>query len=111
MNEWIVENSEQLKTKYLIHTGDIVNQYNKQFQWEEADAAMQILDDAGLPYGVLAGNHDVQYGREWYDQYYQYFGEDRYAGRDYYGGSYENNKGHYDLISENGQDFIILYMS
>ena len=28
-----------------------------------------------------------------------------------YGGSYKNNLGHYDLLTENGQDLIIVYMS
>ena len=72
---------------------------------------MQILDDAGMPYGVLGGNHDVAGGNEIYDNYTKYFGEDRFSHQPTYGGSYENNKGHYDLISQDGQDFIILYMS
>lgn len=28
----------------------------------------------------------------------------------HYGGSYKNNRGHYDLISSNGNDYIMLYM-
>ena len=46
-----------------------------------------------------------------YQNYWNYFGEDRFADKSYYGGSYNNNAGHYDLISQNGQDFILLYMS
>jgi len=75
-----------------------------------ADQAMKVLDDAGIRYGVLAGNHDVGHKDGSYDNYYQYFGEDRFAGRDYYGGSYKNNRGHYDLISANGNDYIMVYM-
>ena len=46
-----------------------------------------------------------------YENYYKYFGENRFKSQNTYGESYKNNKGHYDLISEGGQDFIIVYMS
>ncbi len=111
MNNWIVDNAEELGIKYIIHTGDIVDDYDMMYEWENADEAMTILDESGIPYGVLAGNHDVAGGSEEYDSYTTYFGEDRFTLQDTYGESYKNNLGHYDLISENGQDFIIVYMS
>ena len=59
---------------------------------------------------MLAGNHDVDHKDGLYDNYYQFFGEDRFKDRSYYGESYLNNRGHYDLISANGNDFIMIYM-
>jgi len=111
MNRWIVNNAEEKKIKYVIHTGDLVADYDLKYQWETADQAMKILENGNVPYGVLAGNHDVASAVEDNSMYWKYFGEYRFATQPYYGGSYENNLGHYDLISENGQDFIILYMS
>ena len=111
MNQWIADNAEEWKIKYVFHTGDIVDDCDMKGEWVNADHSMKILDNAGIPYGVLAGNHDVYAGAENYGDYWKYFGEDRFAGRDYYGGSYKNNLGHYDLISQGGQDFIMLYMS
>ena len=111
MNNWIVDNAEEMKIKYVIHTGDIVDDYDMIYEWENADEAMQIFDDAGMPYGVLGGNHDVAAGLGENENYYNYFGEERFTSQETYGGSYENNLGHYDLISENGQDFVIVYMS
>lgn len=111
MNQWIVDNKKDWKIKYVLHTGDITDDYDMETQWKNADTAMKIFDDAGMPYGVLAGNHDVGAGLEKYTNYQKYFGADRFKNKDYYGGSYKNNLGHYDLITENGQDFIILYMS
>lgn len=111
MNQWIVDNKKDWKIKYVLHTGDITDDYDMETQWKNADTAMKIFDDAGMPYGVLAGNHDVGAGLENYTNYQKYFGADRFKNKDYYGGSYKNNLGHYDLITENGQDFIILYMS
>lgn len=111
MNQWIVDNADDLKIKYVIHTGDIVDDYDMIYQWENADEAMGIFDEAGLPYGVLGGNHDVAAGLADYENYYTYFGEDRFESQPTYGGSYKNNSGHYDLISEDGQDMVIIYMS
>ena len=111
INNWIVNNKDERKIKYVIHTGDIVDDVDMTYEWKNADAAMGILDKAGMPYGVLGGNHDVAAGLADYENYYKYFGENRFASQPTYGGTYQNNKGHYDLISEGGQDFIIVYMS
>lgn len=111
INNWIVNNKDERKIKYVIHTGDIVDDVDMTYEWENADAAMGILDKAGMPYGVLGGNHDVAAGLADYENYYKYFGENRFSSQPTYGGTYQNNKGHYDLISEGGQDFIIVYMS
>lgn len=111
MNQWIVDNADEWNMNYVVHTGDIIDEYDMTYQWENADEAMKIFDDAGMAYGVLGGNHDVAGNLGKYEQYYKYFGEDRFTSQPTYGGSYQNNKGHYDLISQNGQDMIFLYMS
>jgi 3',5'-cyclic AMP phosphodiesterase CpdA len=73
-----------------------------------------ILDDAKLPYGVLAGNHDVMSYTEGeladYTSFSQYFGQSRYSAQPWYGESYQDNRGHYDLISVDGIDFIMAYL-
>ena len=111
MNQWIVDNQEEWKIKYMIHTGDIVDDWDTMYQWENSDEGFKIFEDAGLQYGVLAGNHDVASGLDQRENYYQYFGEDRFQDQYVYGESFQNNHGHYDLVSENGQDFIVIYMS
>ena len=111
MNQWIVDNADEWKIKYLMNVGDLIDDLDMTYQWEIADEAMKIFDDAGLPYGVLAGNHDVGESLAASENYCAYFGEDRFASQTTYGGSYQDNLGHYDLISQNGEDFIIVYMS
>ena len=111
INQFIVDNAEAMKIKYVMHTGDIVDDWDAIYQWESAVEAMDILDAAGMPYGVLGGNHDVASGLGDNSYYWTYFGEDRVKDQPTFGGSYKNNLGHYDLISQNGQDFIIVYMS
>ncbi|WP_251548644.1 lamin tail domain-containing protein [Neobacillus muris] len=107
---WIAENKDRLKIKYVFHTGDVVDEADKEYQWNYADQYMKILENSMVPYGVLAGNHDVDHKTSDYTQFSKWFGEDRFKGKSYYGGSYKNNRGHYDLISANGNDFIMLYM-
>lgn len=108
--KWIADHKEDNKIKYVIHTGDIVDIADQEYQWIEADKDMKVLEDAKIPYGVLAGNHDVGHQNNDYSYYSKWFGEDRFKDQPTYGESYENNKGHYDLISSNGNDFIIVYM-
>ncbi|MGO4107875.1 S-layer homology domain-containing protein [Paenibacillus sp. YAF4_2] len=107
---WIADNKEKDKIKYVIHTGDIVDEADKEIQWQRADKDMKVLEDANIPYGVLAGNHDVDHQLGAYDYYWNYFGEDRFKDQPTYGGSLDNNRGHYDLVSSNGNDFIMVYM-
>ncbi|MEH7381266.1 lamin tail domain-containing protein [Bacillus sp. JJ1533] len=108
--QWIAEMKEKLKIKYVFHTGDLVNKSNQEYQWKNADKAMRTLDDNNIPYGVLAGNHDVDQVSNDYSQFYKYFGEERFKNKPYYGGSYLNNRGHYDLISAGGNDYIMVYL-
>lgn len=110
IHEFLLEEREELNLQYVMHTGDIVNVTEQAYQWENADAAYSMLDEAGLPYGVLAGNHDVSHAAADYTTYGSYFGEDRYADNPWYGGSYKNNRGHYDLVTAGGIDFLIMYM-
>lgn len=108
--EWIVENQKEMKIEYVFHSGDLVDEADQEYQWLYADEYMKKLDDASIPYGVLAGNHDVLQKTEDYTEYYKYFGEDRFINNSFYGGSYLNNRGHYDLISVDGNDYIMMYL-
>jgi hypothetical protein len=58
-------------------------------QWQRASDAMKVLDDAGVPYSAVAGNHDYfHWDRKTLPvKYLKYFGPDRYAGKPWFGGS------------------------
>lgn len=107
---WVADNKDKINLKYVIHTGDIVDKSYQDYQWQEADKDMKVLEDAGISYGVLAGNHDVGHQDNDYTKYWEYFGESRFKKMPTFAGSYENNRGHYDLVSAGGNDFIIVYM-
>ena len=110
MTEWINENKTKMNIKYVFHTGDLVDSAEDPNQWSNANASMKTLDMGKVPYGVLAGNHDVGHKTGDYTEFYKYFGENRFKNQDNYGESYKNNRGHYDLVSANGNDFIMVYM-
>ncbi len=110
LGDWIVDSYQKDQFEYVIHTGDIVNVANSDHQWGVADRNLQKLDDANVPYGVLAGNHDAIIDGVDYSYYHKYVGANRYQDKPWYGGSMDNNRNHYDLMSFGGHDFIILYL-
>jgi hypothetical protein len=56
---WIASNATAYNIPFVIHLGDVVDQVGKPNQWRVADDAMKLLETAGVPYSILAGNHDV----------------------------------------------------
>jgi hypothetical protein len=58
MTNWIVANWGAHNGKMVVHTGDIVQTGSVQTEWENADAAMSVLLENGIPYTWCAGNHD-----------------------------------------------------
>nr|WP_255436422.1 metallophosphoesterase [Tessaracoccus sp. MC1756] len=110
INDFLLAERDNLNLQYVVHTGDIVDNNELPVQWERANPQYQKFDDAGLPYGVLAGNHDVSQASNDYTEYSQHFGAGRFEGNPWYGGSHLDNRGHFDLISAGGIDFLHLYM-
>ncbi len=95
---------------YLIHTGDVIESYNAQDQWEKASQYHVILDEAGMPYGVVSGNHDVNNIAGDQSGIMTYFGAERFLGNLWYGGYQKNNSNHYDLLTIAGVDYLFLYL-
>ena len=110
IHNWLIANRERMNIQYLFHDGDIIDDEDQGQEWINADNAYKMLDDANIPYGVLAGNHDVGHLSGDYTSFSKYFGEDRYNQNPWYGESYQDNRGHYDLITVDGIDFIMVYM-
>ncbi|MFI6057732.1 metallophosphoesterase [Streptomyces sp. NPDC051286] len=132
VSRWIADNKDKRKIAYVAHTGDIIENNIR----KPADEAMQrqvtgelelsskqqkILDDAGVPNGVIAGNHDNQSGTENGPDaiYNQYYGPERYQALSKgwkhaeYGGPWRegDNQNHYDLFSAGGLDFVVVGLS
>lgn len=55
---WLAENKDEKNIQYVIGLGDITNKSTRK-EWIEAASALEILEDAGLYYSLVRGNHDV----------------------------------------------------
>ena len=115
--KYMADEYKEGKVSYIINTGDIVDnppEYTTQAdaEWKHASQAWEAIDEAGLPYGTGAGNHDVGSSAEKaeYKYYSKYFGTKRNSTETYYGGSLNNNESHYDLITIGDYDFVIVYL-
>ena len=111
MVSWIIENQKNLNIKYVLHTGDIADEFNEEYQFAYARSQQDRLQQAGIPTGVLGGNHDVAHGNMVYDLYWKYFGAEYYLNDPWYGGSYRNNLGHYDIIEAGGEKLLFIDIS
>ncbi len=64
MTQWIVDHRQERNIPFVAHVGDLVNwetpeSIPAQFQYVNADLAMGLLDQAGIPYAIALGNHDT----------------------------------------------------
>lgn len=106
----LADDAEKYHIEYVAHAGDLVQTPEHEDEWEVAKSALSQLDGI-IPYGVLAGNHDQQTKDARFENYGRYFGDEFYSGRDYFGGSFENCRAHYQLVKIGNVEFVIVYIS
>ncbi len=98
---------------FVSHLGDVVTRGFRNFHMENADAAMDLLDGV-VPYSVAMGNHDYDcYNNDLQDHntsanFDQWFGDARYAGQSWYGGSSPDQKNFYQIFDGGGRTFLHL---
>ena len=109
MTGFLRDKAEEMHLVYVVHTGDLVHENKSLDNWKVAREAMDMLN--GIPTGVLAGNHDMNPAKGGYTNYKKFFGKKQYDGQACYGESFEDNRGHYDLITICGREYIFVYMS
>jgi hypothetical protein len=57
--EWIVANREAHHIRFVAHEGDLVNNPKVTAQWQNAQKAMKVLAEGGVPFSLAIGNHDT----------------------------------------------------
>ena len=112
--QWIIDERSARNIVYVAHEGDIVDNADQAFQWQNAEYTLSVLDTwPDLPYGLTVGNHDEHpngdpNGTESFNFFFPFT---RYEGRPWYGGHFgENNDNHYVLFSASGMDFIAIHI-
>lgn len=93
-------------------------------EWDNAERAMTVLDKAGIVYGMVPGNHDYD-NYSWYADptgpgasrplagsvaWSRYFGpaSTHFAGKTWYGGSFNNGLDSYQIFTAASQRFLHL---
>src|SRR5262245_28538181 len=74
--QWIVDNRAARNIKFVVHLGDITN-HDTAVEYDVANAAHTILDNAAVPYSMTIGNHDIFPSAEAYKRnslFANYFG-------------------------------------
>jgi len=105
--QWIVNNKESMNIVFVTHEGDIVEIYSDLTQWQNANNSMSKLDNV-VPWGILPGNHDGAGVN--LTNYNTYFGYERFSGKSWYGGAYQNdNANSYQLFSGGADDYLIFH--
>ena len=114
--QWIANHVQDQNIKLVVGLGDIVDGGGSLSQWQNADAAVRLLEGQ-VPYMMAIGNHD-------YDQnnpagrtassknFNSFFGPARYAGANWYRGSFPagSNENFYGVVSINGHSYLILVL-
>ena len=127
---WVAQHAAALNIPFLAHLGDVVDQQGKPDQWKVASAAMKVLEDAKVPYSILAGNHDVIMDRDYVDEssqkngketdelrdralepYLKNFGRDRAKQQATFGGRDASGFHEYHVFEAEGQKFMVLSLS
>ncbi len=110
---WIVENREARNIACVLHLGDITN-HNTPEQWENAVAAMNLLDGE-VPYFMVPGNHDYSDGGRCSDRttlMNDYFPADKFRELPTFGGTYDQEpdrmENSYHLFTAEGRDFVVI---
>ena len=106
--QWIAENAAALDIRFVTHLGDIVEHGDRVNEWNNAGAAMAILDDTAIPYGTCLGNHDLDPGAA---SYIADFGAPHYQEKPWYGGASPTGRSSYQTFSVGEMDFLFLHLS
>ncbi|MFT3925248.1 MAG: metallophosphoesterase [Myxococcales bacterium] len=109
--QWMVDNRSARNIQFVVHLGDITN-HDVAAEYTVASAAHTILDNAGMPYSMTNGNHELFPSADAYKRdslYKNYFGSNRYTGKSFYGGSYnQDNETNFTLFEVGALKFMVV---
>ena len=108
--KWLAANQDELKIPFVTHLGDIIDRATQNAEWEVADEAMKPLEQAGLPYSILAGNHDVT-GNPATEPFPRYFPPSRAAAQATFGGRDATGMHEWHTFTAEGRTFLVLALS
>ncbi|ADY26881.1 calcineurin-like phosphoesterase family protein 9 [Deinococcus proteolyticus MRP] len=115
---WLAAHAGELNVKLTTHLGDIVDMPLMPYQWDRADQAMRQLENAGVPYSVLPGNHDIllsvaddRHRVPGGEEYLRRFSPARAAQGSTFGGRDATGWNEYHTFTAAGQEFLVLALN
>ena len=109
ITQWIMDNRESQRIVFVSAVGDIVNRGTAREEWEVARAAFDTIHGS-IPYGISVGNHDMDNSTGAKPLFEEFFGAERFAEFDWYGGTPDNNGNSYQLITAEGLDLLFMHL-
>jgi hypothetical protein len=103
---YLVGDQGQDNIVFMTQLGDVTEHGTE----AEMSTASSVFDEAGgLPFSVLAGNHDVRGDDQRGDTpYLRTFGPQRFSGVETYGGSSPDGYNSYHVVRGGGREWLIL---
>ena len=112
--EWIAASAGRLNIRFVTHLGDVIQDNEKEGgrQWNVASAAMARLD-AVVPWGIVAGNHDLdrvndESGKA--EAYLKHFGPRRFEGKPWLAASSPNGLNTAQMFTAGGRKYLFLHL-
>ncbi|MFF4247288.1 LamG-like jellyroll fold domain-containing protein [Streptomyces sp. NPDC001822] len=107
---YLLEQAEDENIVFLAHLGDIT-QNGQASEFASVDKAFRVLDRKGVPYSVVAGNHDI--GSSTDDTrgdspYLDVFGPHRFRHAPAFGGASPGGYNTYHLFRAAGREWMVL---
>lgn len=106
LGEWIAAHREEENIRYIVGTGDYVQTYNMEYQWDEFQKFREAFQGQ-IPDIYIAGNHDMRLK----DGTFGLFVDHIYGEGGTEEQSYHSGQGKYELFSAGGTDWLIVGMS
>jgi len=119
MTQWIVDHQDDWNIEIALHVGDIIDSGNTGLgvgadQWARANDSMMTIYDADIPYGFVAGNHDMYpyYNGTWIAENYKAFDHAYLSTKPWWGNDTDDlgyeEMNNYQSLTLLGMDFIFM---
>jgi len=123
--QWIAEWAKAQHIVFVSQVGDLVEDYNIDDEWKNAQNAMAVIRNDGIPYSVVPGNHDLNFEAGDTTEFDHYFPYTDFTTYSWYGsGQYPQKNGapaadfpsgsnasNYETFSAMGQNILILNLA
>jgi len=114
LTQWVVDNKDSLNIIFVSHVGDMVCRDEASAEFNAAIDGMDILENAGVPYGISPGNHDGNMESEngEFKNYNKYFPITKFNTKPWFGGNFPEGKSNniYFTLTCKGLKLLFLHI-